>query len=256
FGEAGRTVVVEEVLDGEELSLIAFSDGKSVVPCEPAQDYKRAFDDDRGPNTGGMGSYSPVPSCPPELANRIVDEVIEPMVNVVSEEATPFIGALYAGLALTARGPRVVEFNARFGDPETQALIPRLKSDFAEVCMSAATGSLVGVSLEWDPRPCVSVVLASDGYPGSYPTGKEIKGADVAAAHDEVFVFHAGTAEVDGRLVTSGGRVLAVSALGDTYRRARELAYRAADMIEFDGKHLRRDIARRAELRAEPGAST
>ncbi|MDQ3877055.1 MAG: phosphoribosylamine--glycine ligase [Actinomycetota bacterium] len=254
FGEAGRTVVIEEFLDGQELSLIAFCDGKTALVCEPAQDYKRAFDGDVGPNTGGMGSYSPVPACPPEMTESIVYEVIEPMVAALSESGAPFVGALYAGLALTSRGPRVVEFNARFGDPETQALIPRLKSDFAELCMAAATGSLAGMTLEWDPRCCVSVVLASGGYPASYRTGVEISGIDRAAGVDGVSVFHAGTTRVDGSLATSGGRVLAVSALGETFDDARRCAYRAADMIEFEGKHIRRDIAERA-VRAETGAS-
>ncbi|MFN2594404.1 MAG: phosphoribosylamine--glycine ligase [Actinomycetota bacterium] len=255
FGDAGRTVVIEEFLDGEELSLIAFSDGKTVVACEPAQDYKRAYDDDRGPNTGGMGSYSPVPACPDELSHRIVSEVLEPMVHAVSEQGTPFVGALYAGLALTSKGPRVIEFNARFGDPETQALLPRLKSDLGEVCMAAATGSLAGMTLEWDPRSCVSVVLASAGYPGSYETGREITGLDSVEAMQDVWAFHAGTALVDGALVTAGGRVLAVSALGAAFDDARERAYRAADMIEFEGKHIRRDIAQRAVLRTETGPS-
>lgn len=251
FGDAGRTVVIEEFLDGEELSVIAFSDGKTVVACEPAQDYKRAYDDDRGPNTGGMGSYSPVPACPEDLSQRIVAEVLEPMVNAVSERGTPFVGALYAGLALTRTGPRVIEFNARFGDPETQALLPRLKSDLGDVCMAAATGSLAGVTLDWDPRPCVSVVLASDGYPGPYETGREITGLDSVEEMQDVWAFHAGTALVDGRVVTSGGRVLAISALGAAFDDARERAYRAADMIDFDDKHVRRDIAQRAVLRAE-----
>ena len=251
FGDAGAKVVIEEFLDGEEASLIAFTDGTAVVGCEVAQDYKRVFDDDAGPNTGGMGSYSPVPSCPPETADRILSEIIEPMVRATADAGAPFVGALYAGLALTSRGPRVVEFNARFGDPETQALLPRLLSDFGEVVMATATGELSGSRLEWSPRPCVSVVLASEGYPGSYDTGIEIGGLETAEGSDDVVVFHAGTAHKEGRVVTAGGRVLAVSALGDDFVAARERAYEATNRITFDGKHQRFDIG----LRAAEGSS-
>ncbi|MPZ90376.1 MAG: phosphoribosylamine--glycine ligase [Actinobacteria bacterium] len=246
FGDAGASVVIEEFLDGEETSLIAFTDGEAVVGCEVAQDYKRAFDDDAGPNTGGMGSYSPVPVCPPETADRILSEIIEPMVRTTADAGAPFVGALYAGLALTSRGPRVVEFNARFGDPETQALLPRLRSDFGEVLLATATGELSGSRLEWSPRSCVSVVLASAGYPGSYDTGAEISGLDEVEARDDVVVFHAGTAVEGERLVTAGGRVLAVSALGIDFVAARERAYEATNGITFEGKHQRFDIGLRA----------
>jgi phosphoribosylamine---glycine ligase len=247
FGKAGARVVIEEYLDGEEASLIAFTDGRSLAACEPAQDYKRVFDEDRGPNTGGMGSYSPVPACPPDLAERIVEEVLVPMVRATSEVGAPFVGALYAGLALTSKGPKVVEFNARFGDPETQALLPRLKSDLGEVALACARGDLDGAKLDWDERPCVSVVLASRGYPGSYGTGLVITGEESAATLGDVFVFHAGTALQDGSLVTAGGRVLAVSALGDGFAAARARAYETASLIEFEGKQMRTDIAARAE---------
>jgi phosphoribosylamine--glycine ligase len=246
FGDAGRVVLVEEFLDGPETSLIAFCDGVTAIACEPAQDYKRIGDGDQGPNTGGMGSYSPVPDCPPELAERIVEEVIEPMLNETACGDAPFIGALYAGLALTSKGPRVIEFNARFGDPETQALIPRLSSDLSEICLASATGDLKGVALDWRDEACVSVVLSSDGYPGDHQTGFPISGLDEAAARDDCLVFHAGTATRDGETVTSGGRVLAVSALGPTFDDARKRAYEAADLIRFEGKHMRRDIAERA----------
>jgi phosphoribosylamine--glycine ligase len=250
FGDAGARVVIEEYLDGEEASLIAFTDGHELASCEPAQDYKRVFDDDRGPNTGGMGSYSPVPACPSELTERIIDEVLVPMVRATSEVGAPFVGALYAGLALTSKGPKVVEFNARFGDPETQALIPRLKSDLGEVMLACARGGLKGARLEWDKRACVGVVLASGGYPGSHDTGFVITGEESASALDDAFVFHAGTALENGSLVTAGGRVFAVSALGEGYAAARAKAYEAASLIEFEGKHMRTDIAARAE-RAE-----
>ena len=243
FGDAGRTTVIEEYLDGPEASLIAFTDGRAVVACEPARDYKRALDGDAGPNTGGMGSYSPVTDCPPGLADEIVDAVIEPMVAATAARGAPFVGALYAGLALTSRGPKVVEFNARFGDPETQALIPRLDSDLGEVCAACADGSLEGHKLAWSSDACVSVVLASGGYPGAHPTGLEITGLDAAGADPNVQVFHAGTAKADGKLVTAGGRVLAVSGSGDGYAEARARAYAAAERIHFEGRHMRSDIA-------------
>ena len=251
FGAAGDRVVIEEFLRGPEVSLIAFTDGTAIVPCEPAQDYKRAFDGDAGPNTGGMGSYSPVPVCPADLAERIVSDVIAPVVAVLAARERPFVGALYAGLVLTEGGPRVLEFNARFGDPETQALLPRLESDFAEICYACARGELGGLSAEWSPAASVTVVLASKGYPGSYAKGLEISGVERAEALEGVQIFHAGTARRDGGLVTAGGRVLAVNALGDKFSEARALAYRAADLIDFEGKHLRTDIALRAEEQTE-----
>ena len=248
LGAAGATVIVEEFLDGEETSLIAFTDGETVVPCEPAQDYKRAYDGDRGPNTGGMGSYSPVPACPPEVAARIAAEIVEPMVRATRAEGAPFVGAIYAGVVLTADGPKVLEFNARFGDPETQALLPRLRSDFGAVARACACGELAGMRLEWTADACVTVVLAAGGYPGSYATGDEIAGLDDAAALDDVEIFHAGTAREDGRVVTAGGRVLAVSALGSTFKQARARAYDAASRIEFRDRHMRADIALKAQL--------
>ncbi len=247
FGAAGRRVVIEEFLDGQEASLIAFSDGASVVPLAPAQDYKRVFDYDGGPNTGGMGSYSPVPACPQSLADQILTEVLEPMVAVTAEIGAPFVGGLYAGLALTSKGPKVVEFNARFGDPETQALIPRLTSDLGELCLASATGELRGVETKWRDDACVTVVLASTGYPGTYETGFPIEGVEEAGARDNVFVFHAGTKrDADGVLRAAGGRVLNVSALGPDFATARERAYAAASAIDFEGKHMRTDIGARA----------
>lgn len=251
FGDAGRTVVIEEYLDGPECSLIAFVDGQRVLCCEPAQDYKRALNGDRGPNTGGMGSYSPVPDCPPELAARIAAEVIEPMVAATAAAGAPFIGALYAGLALTSRGPRVVEFNVRFGDPETQALVPRLDCDLAELCLASARGELAGAKLSWREDACVAVVLAARGYPGPFSTGAPISGIEDAEQLPGVHVFQAGTALRDGQLVTAGGRVLAVSATGAGFSEARQRAYDAAALIDFDGKHYRNDIALRAEISAQ-----
>lgn len=247
FGDAGRSVVIEEFLDGQETSLIALCDGRNVVACEPAQDYKRVRDGDRGPNTGGMGSYSPVPACPPELAQQIVDEVVRPLVRQTSEDGAPFVGALYAGLALTSKGPKVVEFNVRFGDPETQALLPRLQSDLGEAAMAAATGDLQGVGLEWSTDACVTVVIASGGYPGKHSTGHEIFGLEDAASVDGAVVFHAGTKASEGRVVTSGGRVLAVSALGSNFAEARARAYESVSFIDFERKHVRTDIGLRAQ---------
>jgi phosphoribosylamine--glycine ligase len=247
FGNAGSSVLIEEFLDGEETSLIAFCDGKTAVPCEPAQDYKRVFDADAGPNTGGMGSYSPVPACPPSLADEIVRDVIEPMLKISAERGAPFSGALYAGLALTGDGPKVIEFNARFGDPETQALLPRLDSDLGELCLASAKGDLSGSDIKWTSDACVSVVLASDGYPGSFESGKVISGLEEASALEGVQVFHAGTKRHGEDVVTSGGRVLAVSALAPTFAAARAKAYEGAGLIDFEGKHMRTDIGRRAE---------
>jgi phosphoribosylamine--glycine ligase len=255
FGEAGRRVIIEEFLDGQEASLIALTDGRSLACCEPAQDYKRVFDADAGPNTGGMGSYSPVPACPSDLSEQIEEEVLKPMIATTAAHGSAFVGALYAGLALTSKGPKVVEFNARFGDPETQALIPRLKSDLGEAFLACATGQLEGLKLDWSPDVCVTIVLASSGYPGAHETGFAIDGLDTVSSSDAVAIFHAGTSkDPDGTMRTAGGRVLAVSAVGDSFREARPLAYDAASRIEFEGKHLRSDIGLRAE-RAEEAVS-
>ncbi len=247
FGVAGSSIVIEEFLDGEEVSLIALCDGIDVAACEPAQDYKRARDGDEGANTGGMGSYSPVPSCPPDLAARIVDEVIEPMVRQTAAEGAPFVGAIYAGLALTGKGVKVVEFNARFGDPETQALIPRLSSDLGEAALATATGQLRGTELRWSNEVCVTVVLCSRGYPGPYASGHEITGLEAAGRIPGVAVFHSGTRETNGKIETAGGRVLAVSATADSFGGARARAYQGAAAIDFEGKYARTDIGLRAE---------
>jgi phosphoribosylamine---glycine ligase len=244
FGDT--SVLVEEHLEGEELSLLALCDGERAVPMAPAQDYKRIFDGDEGPNTGGMGSYSPVPGIDSERAAAIAAAVHQPVVDAMRERGAPFHGVLYAGLMLTAGGPKVLEFNVRFGDPETQAVLPRLHSDLVDVLQRATlAGGLAGVDLEWDPRWAVTLVLASAGYPASSSTGDVIAGLDEVPAGIEV--THAGTARRgDGAFVTAGGRVLNVTALGDGPVAARDAAYAAADMIRFDGRQLRRDIALRA----------
>jgi phosphoribosylamine---glycine ligase len=238
-------VVVEEHLEGEELSLLALCDARTAVPLASAQDYKRIFDGDRGPNTGGMGSYSPVPAVDDVRARGICAAVHQPVLDELARRGIPFQGMLYAGLMMTADGPRVLEFNVRFGDPETQAILPRLQSDLLEV-LEAATlvGGLTGAALEWAPEMAVSVVLASAGYPASSSSGDVITGLEAAGARAEV--THAGTARnADGLVVTAGGRVLGVTALGADAASARDAAYAAADMIRFSGRQMRRDIALR-----------
>jgi phosphoribosylamine---glycine ligase len=244
FGR-GR-VVVEEHLEGEELSLLALCDGERALPMAPAQDYKRIFDGDRGPNTGGMGSYSPVAGVDARRTAEISAAVHQPVVDLLRERGTPFRGVLYAGIMLTADGPRVLEYNVRFGDPETQAVLPRLRSDALELlCAAARPGGLAGCALDWREEWAVTLVLASAGYPGSASAGDVIVGLD--GVEDAVEITHAGTARRDdGALVTAGGRVLNVTALGATPRAARDAAYAAAQQIEFAGRQLRADIALRA----------
>ena len=238
-----QRVVVEEHLEGEELSLLAVCDGRRALPLASAQDYKRIHDGDRGPNTGGMGSYSPVPAVDDARAREITEQVHQPVMDELARRGTPFQGVLYAGLMMTSQGPRVLEFNVRFGDPETQAILPRLRSDLLALVQAALTpGGLDGVELEWAPEAAVTVVLASPGYPERPVTGQAITGLE--AVDDGVFVTHAGTARApDGSLVTAGGRVLGVTALGPNTDAARSAAYAAADMIDFQGKQLRGDIA-------------
>jgi phosphoribosylamine---glycine ligase len=243
FGET--TVVLEEFLEGEELSLLAICDGENVVPLAPAQDYKRIFDGDEGPNTGGMGSYSPVPGFGPAEVAEIVDAVHRPIVAAMAQRGRPFHGVLYAGLMIGADGPRVLEFNTRFGDPETQAVLPRLRSDLLDLCLVAREpGGLAGASAEFGEDWAVTLVLASAGYPESSSKGEAISGLDAAAELAEV--THAGTAERGGEIVTAGGRVLNVTALGRSPAEARDRAYDAASRIEFDGMQMRSDIAARA----------
>jgi len=239
-------VVVEEFLAGEELSLLALCDGRTALPLASAQDYKRIFDGDRGPNTGGMGSYSPVPAVGRERAAEICAGVHQPVLDELASRGIDFHGVLYAGLMMSPDGPRVLEFNVRFGDPETQALLPRLRSDLLELLVSATEpGGLSGVELEWSPEVAVTVVLASAGYPASSSSGDVITG--LASVPSDVFVTHAATARSPvGELVTAGGRVLNVTALGADAADARDRAYAAADVIDFPGKQLRRDIALRA----------
>lgn len=247
FGEAGSVVVIEEMLEGPECSMLAFlSEGKALaMPC--AQDHKRAFDGDLGPNTGGMGVYSPVPCVTPELEAAMQEIMQNAAAATAKEFDDAYTGVLYGGFMLTAEGPKLLEFNARFGDPETQVIMPRLESDALEAFYMVATGKLDALDLRWTDQVAVCVVLASDGYPGSHEKGKVILGIEEAEELDGVTVFHAGTAfNQDDELVTNGGRVLNVVALADTFEDARELAYEACDKINFEGKQYRHDIALRA----------
>jgi phosphoribosylamine---glycine ligase len=242
FGEAGAMVLVEEVLEGPEVSAFAMCDGATVMPLTLSQDFKRAGDGDTGPNTGGMGAYSPLPFVDPETEAKIWD-VARRSVDAMADAGVTYRGLLYVGLMLTNDGPKVLEYNCRFGDPETEAVIPRLQGDLAELLHASATGSLAGRTVGWSADACVSVILASGGYPGSYETGLPIDGLEAAGTVPGVTVFHAGTEMRDGRVVTSGGRVLAVSALGATVAEARSRAYEACDRISFEGKQYRKDIA-------------
>jgi len=244
FGEAGDKVIIEECLTGKEVSLLAFTDGETVVPMVPACDYKRIFDDDRGPNTGGMGSYSPPGFFDAEMTRRVTNTVLEPAVKAMAQEGMPYKGVLYAGLMIAAEGPKVLEFNARFGDPETQAILPRLKTDLVDILLAVVDNKLSRIQVRWTEDACVGVVMASGGYPGSYKTGFKITGLD--ELNDEVTVFHAGTKlGNDSQAYTDGGRVLTVTATGKNMAAARAIVYDNLPRIHFDGCHYRRDIAAR-----------
>jgi phosphoribosylamine--glycine ligase len=255
FGRAaGREVVVEKRLDGEEVSILALVSGRTIVPLPPTQDHKAAFDGDTGPNTGGMGAFCPTPVATPELLDEIDREVLVPTVHAMKRSRRPFRGVLYAGLMLTAQGPRVLEFNCRFGDPEVQPLLMRLESDLLEVLTAAAEDRLDEIpALEWSPRPAVCVVMASKGYPGTYSKGYTIEGLAEVAQLPDVKVFHAGTRREGNRILTDGGRVLGVTALGDTLSDAQRRAYEAVKLIRFPDAFHRKDIAERA-LRSSPGS--
>jgi phosphoribosylamine---glycine ligase len=253
FGAAGDVVIIEEFLAGSEVSLLVLCDGTNAVPLAPAQDYKRIFAGDQGPNTGGMGSYCPVPGFEQRAIDAAMEHVAEPVIAALRKRDVPFRGVLYAGLIATAAGVKVLEFNCRFGDPETQAVLPRLDSDLLELCAAGACGELAGVKAAWKAQECVTVVMASAGYPASSRRGDVISGLETTGAMDDVTVYHAGTALQHGDVVTAGGRVLAVSALGDGFAAARERAYEAVRHIHFDGAQVRPDIAERA-VKAAAGA--
>lgn len=247
FGEASERVVIEECLEGEEVSLLALVDGKTIIPLEAAQDHKAAHDGDTGPNTGGMGAYSPTPIISPELIDLVVEKVLIPTVHQLKKEGRPFRGCLYAGLMLTNQGPKVLEFNVRMGDPETQAVLMRLKSDLAQLLLATAEGNLDSIeSVEWDPRPSVCVVMASAGYPGDYVKGKPLRGLEEAALVPDAKVFHAGTMKMGDQIVNDGGRVLGVTALGNTLAEAKLHAYQAVKCIRWEGAWCRKDISDKA----------
>lgn len=246
FGSAGDEVVIEEFLEGEEVSLLAFTDGKTVLPMPSAQDHKRAYDGDQGPNTGGMGVYSPAPGLTEELLERVMREIMLPTVKGMASEGRPYKGILYAGLMMTHKGTKVLEYNARFGDPETQPLMMRMKSDIIEVMEAVIDGKLEDIAIEWDERASVCVVMAAGGYPGDYRKGDEIKGLDETAMMHDVMVFHAGTVLKDGKVATNGGRVLGVTALGTGIKEAIDTAYQAVSKIAWDGVHYRKDIGKKA----------
>ncbi len=253
YGKAGDRMILEERLDGQEASILALTDGRTIVPLETSQDHKRAFDHDEGPNTGGMGAYSPATIVTPELMEQVEREILVPVVHALKRARRPFRGVIYAGLMLTNQGPKVLEFNVRFGDPECQSVLMRLQSDFLDALEAVVDERLDGLTLRWDPRPAVTVVMASEGYPGPYERGKVINNLDEAERMADVKVFHAGTMlrsdpslGRDGRIATDGGRVLDVTALGATVAEAQARAYEAARAIRFNGGWYRRDIAEKA----------
>jgi len=246
FGVAGKRIIIEEFLIGEEASFLALTDGVTVLPLAPAQDHKAVFDNDTGPNTGGMGAYSPAPVITPELETEIMETVMKPAVAAMTGEGRPYKGVLYAGIMICGGRPKVLEFNARFGDPETQPMMMRLESDLAELLLATVEGRLDKVNIKWSPKAAVCVVMTSKGYPGEYPISKEISGLDRAAALKDTVVFHAGTSLRDGRILTSGGRVLGVTALGSDIKNAIANAYEAVGVISFEGAHYRKDIGAKA----------
>ncbi|MFA4983722.1 MAG: phosphoribosylamine--glycine ligase [Candidatus Omnitrophota bacterium] len=254
FGDAGRRIVIEDCLAGQEASILVLTDSKTVVPLASSQDHKRVFDGDKGPNTGGMGAYSPAPVVSSSLWDEILNNIICRTVDGLAREGIEYRGVLYAGIMVTREGPKVLEFNVRFGDPETQAILPRLESDLVEVMLACAKAGLAGFkNLKWSSRACVSVVMSSGGYPGNYEKGKDISGLDEAAKTGEVVVFHAGTkklpagsGQASARYVTNGGRVLDVTGLDTTIKGAIEKTYQAVEKIKFEGAHYRRDIGRKA----------
>jgi len=245
FGASGDRVIIEDCFEGEETSILVFTDGETIIPLVASQDHKRAFDRDNGPNTGGMGAYAPAPLVNAELFEKIMDKIFTPLIKGLKQEGRLYQGILYAGLMIQNNEPYVLEFNVRFGDPETQAILTKLKSDLAELMLKTVDGKLRGISLQWDERFCVCVVLASGGYPGNYQKDKEIRGLEKLSGLEDIFVFHAGTKEKSG-FFTNGGRVLNISALGDTIKEAKNKAYDAIGNIQFENMFYRKDIGDKA----------
>lgn len=246
YGASGEKVVIEEFLEGQECSIKVFTDGETVVPMVPSQDYKRIGDGDTGDNTGGMGCYSPVPAVDDETFDYILNRLIKPTVAAMAEKGSPYVGALYAGCILTDEGPRLLEYNCRFGDPESQVVLPRLETDLVEILQATVEGRLDEIQARWRDEHCVCVVVASGGYPVHYEKGKPISGLSEADGEDDVVVFHASTGQRNGEFITDGGRVLGVTALGPTFREARDRVYKAVELIHFEKMYYRTDIARRA----------
>ncbi|MBO8171703.1 MAG: phosphoribosylamine--glycine ligase [Bacillaceae bacterium] len=246
FGEAGARVVIEECLAGQEMSILAFVDGETVKPMVPSQDHKPVFDGDKGPNTGGMGTYSPVPQIDDAIVEKAIAEILNPVARAMVQEGRPFRGILYAGLMVTDQGPKVIEFNARFGDPETQVVLPRLETDLLDIFLATVQGELENVEIKWKPEAALCVIMASGGYPGSYEKGKEIRGLKQLESDENIMVFHAGTKQEGDKVLTSGGRVLGVTALAPDLEEAQRKAYEAVEKIKFDGAHYRTDIGSRA----------
>ncbi|MDH7600580.1 MAG: phosphoribosylamine--glycine ligase [Armatimonadota bacterium] len=245
FGKSGDRILIEEYLDGPEATFMCFVEGEQFLPMVPSQDHKRVYDGDQGPNTGGMGCYAPVPVVSPEVREQIVQNIVRPTLRALAKRGIHYKGVLYVGLALTSDGPKVVEFNCRFGDPEAQVVLPLMEGDLAELCLAISEGRMIENKVTWSDKKAVCVVMASGGYPGSYEKGKPIWGIEDAESTGAL-VFQAGTEIQDGKLVTSGGRVLGVTALGDSFQEAIDRAYQAVSKIHFDGAHYRRDIAQRA----------
>jgi len=250
FGTAGNKVIIEECLSGQEASILVLTDSRHVIPLVSSQDHKRVFDNDQGPNTGGMGAYSPAPVVTPELFKEIQEKIIDRTIDGLAKEGIEYKGILYAGVMLTKDGPKTLEFNVRFGDPETEAILPRLKSDLVEVMLATANGKLDKIirsgGLSWDSRACVCVVCAAGGYPGEYEKGKEIFGLDKAALIKDAVVFHAGTKKSGEKILTNGGRVLGVTGLGNSIKEAISHTYQAVEKINFEGMHFRKDIGAKA----------
>jgi len=249
FGEAGNRIVVEEYLVGEEASYLAFTDGKAILPMASSQDHKQVFDADQGPNTGGMGAYSPAPVVTEEVHEKIIEKILRPIIQGMGEEGRPYKGVLYAGLMIHEGHPKVLEFNARFGDPETQPVLMRMKGDIIPILQACIEGNLSRYKIEWDSRAAVCVVMASKGYPGDYEKGKRISGLKEVSQMEDIFVFHAGTALRDGQMSTNGGRVLGVTGLGKDIPRAIERSYEAVQKISWEGVHYRKDIGQKALCR-------
>jgi len=250
FGKAGEKIIIEDCLEGEEASILFITDGDTVIPLVSSQDHKPVYDNDKGPNTGGMGAYAPAPVVGEEILTRIKDQIALPLISGFKKEGKPYKGILYIGLMIKDNTPFVLEFNVRFGDPETQVILPKLKSDLADLILKSVDNKLSEVELEWDKRFCLCVVLASGGYPATYEKGKEIKGLETLGGLDDVFIFHAGTKLLDtssgSAFATNGGRVLGITALGQDIREAQDKVYKAIENISFEKMHFRRDIGSKA----------